>query len=143
METKDSVYVVPITEKNEVYLIYAYRYPTKVWSWEIVAGGSESKNLLSEAKRELKEETGLTAKQWIKVGKTQPFNGIISEWAHIYIAKGLKQVGKNKQKEEGILKIKKVSFSKALKMIKTGKITDAGCIASLTLVGLKLGYIKS
>jgi 8-oxo-dGTP pyrophosphatase MutT (NUDIX family) len=109
------VCIVPLNEDNEVYLIELFRYPTSRYSLEIPTGSSDGENILTAAKRELKEETGLVAKSWRRVGKFEVANGISNEIGYVYIARGLKSVPGNKQAEEGIRKVMIVPFKKALK----------------------------
>ena len=117
MESSPSVFIVAITTKKEIYLLRQYRYPTKIWSWEIPSGGSDGEPLLTAAKRELWEETGLEAKRWTKIGKFQAANGISNQWRFAFIAKGLKQTNSHKQKDEGIVEITTKPFNKILKTI--------------------------
>lgn len=142
IESPPSVYIIPLTRKKEIYLIKQYRYPTRVWSWEIPSGGSDGQPLLSAAKRELWEETGLKAKHWTKIGKFQPMNGICMEWGHIYLAQGLKQTNSHQQKDEGITAAAIVPFQEALTMIKRGQITDGLTIVSIMKAGLYLKIIS-
>jgi 8-oxo-dGTP pyrophosphatase MutT (NUDIX family) len=54
--------IIPIDQEGNTWLIGQYRYPLDVYSWEIpMGGGPIGKDLLESAKRELKEETGLSA----------------------------------------------------------------------------------
>ncbi|MFA5991316.1 MAG: NUDIX hydrolase [Candidatus Doudnabacteria bacterium] len=128
------VMVVPITENNEVYLIRQFRYPTQLMSWEFPGGGSEGKNLLAAAKRELWEETGLKARKWKKLGALQSFTGLSDDILHIFLAKGLTQTNTNKKHEDGILEVKKFSLPKVKLMVKLGKITDSQTISALFLI---------
>ncbi len=58
LETKgDAALIVPLSEKDEIYLIKKYRYPIKEFSWEIPSGNSEGGDIFEAAKRELWEET--------------------------------------------------------------------------------------
>lgn len=128
------VMVVPMTENNEVYLIKQFRYPTQLMSWEFPGGGSDGKNLLTAAKRELWEETGLKARKWKKLGALQSFTGMSDDIFHIFLAKGLTQTGINKKHEDGILEVKKFSLQKVKAMVKLGKITDSQTVASLSIL---------
>ncbi|KKU48800.1 hypothetical protein A3H10_01595 [Candidatus Uhrbacteria bacterium RIFCSPLOWO2_12_FULL_46_10] len=143
VESPPSVYIVALSNKKEIYLIRQYRYPTKVWSWETPSGSSDGQPPLAAAKRELWEETGLKAKHWIKIGKFQVMNGVCSEWGHIYLAQNLKQTNLHKQKDEGIVASAIIPFSKALTMIRLGKINDGLTIVSLMKVALHLKMIKA
>lgn len=135
-----SVFVVMMDEKNRVGLIRLFRYPLGRQSLEIPGGNSEGENLLKAAKRELMEETGYEARKWIRAGNWQPMNGVSSETAHVFIARGLKRIDKNAGREEGITEIIFVPFPKTIQMIQSGKITDGQTVGGLFFAGLKLGF---
>ena len=64
-----AVGVLPV-EDGHVYLVGQYRYPLERYSWEIPEGGCpEDEDPLQAARRELKEETGLEATRWEKLGE--------------------------------------------------------------------------
>src|SRR5918999_6581096 len=57
-------------EDDHVYLVGQYRYPLEMYSWEIPEGGCpEGEEPLGAARRELREETGLEATSWRKLGE--------------------------------------------------------------------------
>ena len=60
-----AVGIVPLDEEGNTWLVGQTRYVPDVYSWEIPMGGSPiGEDLLETAKRELKEETGLSAETW-------------------------------------------------------------------------------
>jgi ADP-ribose pyrophosphatase len=60
--------VLPIDEDENVWMVGQYRFPLGRYSWEIPeGGGNRKKSVLESAKRELKEETGLSAGRWEKL----------------------------------------------------------------------------
>ncbi len=130
------VMIIPVTENGEVHLIRQFRYPTQMMSWEFPGGGSEGKNLLAAAKRELWEETGFKAKKWKKLGALQSFTGVSDDIFHVYLTKGLTQTNANKKHEDGILEVKKFSLQKVKAMVEAGKITDSQTISALFLMQL-------
>lgn len=132
-----SVFVIALNAREEICLIKMHRYPTKMVSWEIPGGNSEGQNLLKAAKRELWEETGFKARKWKLAGKCQPMNGVCSEIAHVFIARGLYGGEKHDGLGEGITEIKFVPFPKIMKMVTSGKITDGQTLAGLLLASLK------
>lgn len=138
IEKSPSVFIVSITKKREVYLIGQYRYTTNVYSLEVPAGGSDGQRPLTAAKRELQEETGLIAKKWTKLGVIQCSNGSSNHLGHIFLAEDLHATGSNRMQEDGIDKLKVVSFDKVLKMIADGKITDAMSITPILMAELWL-----
>lgn len=139
---RPAVFVVPVTEKLETYLIGLWRYPTGLFSWEVVGGGSDNQKPLVAAKRELQEEAGLKAKTWKQIGTFQSFNGMSDELSYTFLATGLKPANHNEQAEEGIMEVKKVPIEKTIQMIKNGEITDGQTIAALTQAALYLKIIK-
>lgn len=138
VDTPPSVFIIALTEENEIYLTGLYRYPTGKYGLEVPAGGSDNEDLLQAAKRELLEEVGLKAKKWEKVGEFTPWNGISSEVSHVYLAEGLEETGGEIDPHEGILEIKKVGFTKIFDLIKSGEISDGQSITALTLAKIYL-----
>lgn len=127
------VYVVALNNKNEIYLIKLFRYTTNMISIEVPGGGSENQKPLLAAKRELREEAGLTAKRWRLAGKFQSFCGISDEIGYVYVAQDLTTLSDSEQAEEGIEQLMTVPIKKAFKMIENREITDAQTIAALCL----------
>lgn len=142
LETPPSVFIVALTEKDEIYLTGLYRYPTGKYGLEVPAGGSEFQDLLEAAKRELQEEVGLRASEWEKIGSFTPLNGIANEVSNVFIARGLEETGTEIDPNEGIMEIIKVPFEKVFDLIKSGEISDGQSISAITLAGIHLGLIK-
>ena len=97
-----------------------------------MSGGIEKKeNRLNAAKRELKEEAGLTAKKWTYLGRIDPFTNLIYCPTYLYLAQNL-QEGKSEQDETEKIKVIKIPFKKAISWAKQGKITHSPtCVALL------------
>lgn len=131
VETRLATGIVALTPNNEVYLVGQYRYPMEQYSWEIVEGGSEiGEDPLLAAKRELEEEAGLVATEWIQLGDELHLSNCHSnERGYVYLARGLKEVSMRPEGTE-VLQVKKVPFTKLLEMIDTGEVKDG-----LTIVG--------
>jgi len=141
VETKGpSVFIVPITNKDEVYLIGQYRYTTNAFSWEIPGGNSDGEEILNAAKRELKEETGLEAKKWVKIGTFNVMNGTSNEICNAFLALDLVGDSLPKQLDEGILEIKKVPLIQIPSLISSGEINDTQSITALVKA---LIYLKN
>lgn len=131
LERKAFVVSIPLTEKNETFIVGQFRYAPKIYSWELPMGGAEDgESLLECAKRELLEETGITASRWEKIGDFFVAPGYSSQRAEIFIAKNL-NFGKNNPTESEEIELKKIKIGDLFKMAKEGKITDGPTIASL------------
>jgi 8-oxo-dGTP pyrophosphatase MutT (NUDIX family) len=138
VQISDGVGIVAIDKDNNVLLIGEWRYPISKYSWSIICGTCEgNERPLSAAKKELIEEASMKAKNWQHLVTFHPSPGILDETAHIFLATDLADtIGV----QEGTTKIrvKKVPFTKALDMIKKGKITDSYAIIGLLSAKEKL-----
>ncbi|MCO6430782.1 MAG: NUDIX hydrolase [Deltaproteobacteria bacterium] len=134
VETPIATGVLALTPEMHIYLVGQYRYPTEQYSWEIVEGGSRKGELpLEAAKRELEEEAGLRASEWIPLGgEIHLSNCISAERAHLFIARGLEEVARNPDPTE-ILTVQKVPFNRAYEMVRSGEIKD-----SMSVIGILL-----
>ena len=85
-----SVGVIPLDKNLNTYLVGQYRFPLNRYSWEIPEGGSDqNESPLDTAKRELKEEAGITANKWKLLQEFDISNSITDEQAFLYVAQDL------------------------------------------------------
>src|SRR5210317_1777933 len=69
--------ILPIDKEFNTWLVGQYRYTLNEYSWEIpMGGGLLEEDPLSAAKRELKEETGLSAGKWTNVLRIHTSNSV-------------------------------------------------------------------
>lgn len=131
--------IVPIDEEGYTWLVGQYRFTLEEYSWEIpMGGGLIGKSILDSAKRELKEETGLTAKKWTEIMRIHTSNSATDEEGFIYIAEELTP-GNTEFEDTEQLELRKVKLSEAIDMVMSGEITDAISIAGL----LKVARMKN
>ncbi|HLC51639.1 MAG TPA: NUDIX hydrolase [Candidatus Nanoarchaeia archaeon] len=115
--------VLPVDESGFVYLTEEFRYAIEKDSIEAVSGGIDGcEKPLDAAKRELKEELGIHASEWIDLGIVNPFTSVVSSPAHIFLAKGLKFSKPNPEGTE-IIKMKKMKIVDAINSVLDNKIT--------------------
>ena len=122
VEMLEGVCVLPIDDDGYVYLVDQFRYTLGKNSLE-VAGGSLQKGekLLETAKREMKEEIGIVADEFISLGKIYPLTTVIKTTAYFYLARKLRFAEPNPESTEKI-KVIKVSLKEAFEMVMNGKI---------------------
>ncbi len=126
---KPGVSVLPMDENHNVFLTQEYHYAVERNSIEAISGGIEEKeSVLDAAKRELKEETGIEAKEWTDLGSVDPFTTVVNSPNHMFLAKGLSFSVANPEGTEKI-KIIKVSFEQALDWAINSKITHSATVA--------------
>lgn len=123
--------IIPLDEDNNTWLVGQYRYPLKAYSWEIPEGGGKpEEDPLIGAKRELIEETGIRAGDWLKIADCALSNSVCDEKGVIFLARDL-SYGASEPEESEDLKLLKLPFAEAYEMAMQGKITD-----SMSLIGL-------
>lgn len=130
--------IIPLDEDLNTYLVGQYRFTLNQYSWEIPEGGGPiGIDILESAKRELKEETGLVAEEWVKLMDIHLSNSICDELGCIFLARRLKQEEAMPEETEQ-LAIKKVSFDEVYKMAEDGIITDSLTVAAILKVKILL-----
>ncbi|MBK9579319.1 MAG: NUDIX hydrolase [Fibrobacterota bacterium] len=123
---------VPLHEDGTVTLVGQHRYPLDLWTWEIPEGGGRpDADPLDEMKRELMEEAGLSASEWIHLGLIHTSNSVCDETAHLWLARGLTEGSLDRESTEGDMKLMRVPFAEAVAMALDGRITDALTVAAL------------
>lgn len=123
--------ILPLDEELNTWIVGQYRFPLKAYSWEIPEGGGPlGLSPLDSAKRELQEETGLTATGWTEIQRMHLSNSVSNELAIIYVARGL-TMGEAEPEETEELVVRKLPFEEAYKMAMDGRITDSMSVAAL------------
>ena len=126
-----STAVVPLFEDGTVLMERQYRHAVGKYLLEIPAGTMEpGESPLTCAGRELEEETGYTAGQFVELCRVDIVPAYSDEKIHVFLAQGLKQSEQKLDKDE-IIEIVKYPFEEALDMCRQGKISDALTILAL------------
>lgn len=143
VESDPGVYVAAFNDEDKILLLKNFRYPTNNAGWELPGGGgAEESSLEEKAREELEEEAGFQAEELSLIGKFEAFNGLAVEYGHVFIARGLKDVGEGIDKEtEGIVEEGWFSWKEIIEMIKSGDIICAQSISGLLHVGIHLDKI--
>jgi 8-oxo-dGDP phosphatase len=129
----DSVAVVVLDEHRRVLLVRQYRHPVGDVLQELPAGLlDEGEDPLDAAKRELAEETGLTARRWDRLVDLHPSPGMTGERVRVYRAEDLAEApgGRHTDADEE-LDLEWVPFAEALDRVRSGEITNGLAVAGL------------
>ncbi len=129
-----AVGVIPIDADGNTYLVGQYRYTLNEYSWEIPEGGCPLGTLpLDTARRELKEETGLTAQTWTPIARIHTSNSATDEEGFLFIAEDLTE-GEHDPEDTEQLRVWKLPLTDAVAMAMNSRITDALSVAGLLMV---------
>ena len=137
-----AVGVIPITEDGNVIVERQFRYPLNRVITEIPAGKLDSftEDRLSAAKRELEEETGYTATEWIDMGDYYPAAAYCDERITLYLARGL-SLGQRHLDEDEFLNFESVPLSQLVEDVMAGRITDGKTQVAVLKAARILGKI--
>ncbi len=126
-----AVVVVPILPNGNVVLEKQFRYALHQVFIELPAGKIDAgEDILITGQRELLEETGYSASDWVKLGHQHPCIGYSNEIIHIYLARGL-SAGAHQRDDDEHLDIFEAPFEQCLSMIQNGEITDGKTMIAL------------
>ena len=131
VEHSGGVVIVGIKEDNSILMVKQYRYPLGQVSLELPAGKLEKgENPDLASKRELEEETGYIANEWIKLGYIYTTPGFCDEKLYLYLARDLEYKKQNPDEDE-ILECFEYPIKKVFSMIYKGEINDSKSISAL------------
>ncbi|KXB87291.1 NUDIX domain-containing protein [Veillonella sp. DNF00869] len=131
--------VVAIDEDNRIIMEKQFRYALNDYLLEIPAGKLDAgEDPLVCAKRELEEETGIVASEWISLGTIATSPGFCNEVIHLYVAKGLSK-GEIHWDEDEYVEVERYTFDELLQRIKEEKIKDSKSLSALLLA---MPYLK-
>jgi ADP-ribose pyrophosphatase len=126
-----SVVVLPVFADGRLLLIRQYRHSAKQYLWELVAGRKDPGETFEHAAhRELKEETGYSAKKMRQLMDVFPTPGFVAENMVIFLAQWLTKGEAEPEADEKITQ-KIVTLKEAETWIRTGKIRDAKTVAAV------------
>ncbi|MEM6916344.1 MAG: NUDIX hydrolase, partial [Verrucomicrobiota bacterium] len=124
--------VVPLDEEGNTWLVGQYRYTLGSYEWEIPEGGCPGTESPEEAaRRELQEETGITAGRLeVILDNIALSNSVTDERSTIFLARDLSFSSPDPEETEE-LQIRKLPLSEAIEMVDNGAITDSVSVMAL------------
>lgn len=123
--------ILPVHADGTVSLIRQFRPATDSQLLEIPAGRLNPCELpLQCAARELLEETGISADNFVPLGFIHSSPGVFDEVIHLFAATGISSGDAQPEDDEDI-EVVRISFAEALNMAANGLISDAKTLAAL------------
>ena len=123
--------IVPLSEDGKVVMTLQYRHAVGEYLLEIPAGTIDAgESPLACARRELEEETGFVAEEFIQIAAVHILPAYSDEKIYVYLARGLTPSTQNLDQDE-ILQVMHYPLDELMRLVQEGAITDA-----LTLLAL-------
>lgn len=130
----ETVFIVAVTERQEIVCVRQWRYLFNERMLEFPAGSmNNAESILQAAQRELHEETGYSATSWREIGWFAPCNGLSDERCHVFVARNLTTAAAQPEASEDIA-VELHTTSAIEEMIKQHIITDGMTLAAWQLV---------
>src|SRR5689334_5817122 len=126
-----SVVVLPVLPDGRILLIQQYRYAARQFLWELVAGRIDpGETPIEGAARELKEETGYTARKLKIFLEFFPTPGFLEEKMYLLLAEGL-MPGKATPEDDEKIITRAYTYKQLDEMLRKKKLQDAKTIAGV------------
>lgn len=123
--------IAALSDEDEVYMVRQFRYAFGKELWELPAGKLEAgEDPFEAAKRELTEECGVYADEYISLGQVYPTVGYDTEVIYIWAARGLHPAPMHLDADE-FLTPERIPLAQAYEMVLSGEIKDAKTVAGI------------
>ena len=123
--------IIPIDHAGNIHMVGQYRFVLNNYSLEIPEGGGTlDVDPLISAKRELKEELGLSANKWEKILEIHLSNSVTDEFCIVYLATEL-TLGTPAPEDSEEIESVIMPFDEAYKKVLDFEITDAISVAAI------------
>ena len=123
--------VVAINTADEICLLRQYRHAIGRWLWELPAGKLDGgEEPLVCARRELEEEAGVVASEWVALGGVVSSPGVFTEVVHLFLATALEQ--RHPQPERGeVFEVVWMPLAEAHRLALAGDIEDGKTVVGI------------
>ncbi|WP_370965411.1 NUDIX domain-containing protein [Amycolatopsis sp. cg9] len=134
IEHLGAVAIVALDDDRQVTLIHQYRHPIGHRLWELPAGLIDhlGEDPVGTAKRELVEEVGLAASEWVTLVDVAASPGFTDEVVRVFLARGLSDVDRDVLgEEEADLVIRKFPLAEAVRMALAGELVNGATVSGV------------
>jgi 8-oxo-dGDP phosphatase len=130
LEHPGAVVILAVDEDERVFCLRQYRHPARMRMLELPAGllDVEGEDPRAAAERELLEEGGLEASDWVRLVSAYSSPGITTEQIHYFVARGLREADRGDftpAHEEADMEMLWVPYAELLAACLDGRVHDA------------------
>lgn len=127
----DWVNIIALSDDDRVLLVRQWRYGLAAESLEIPGGVVEpEEEALAAARRELLEETGFEADEWLHLGTVEPNPAFQSNHCSSWLARGLRRIGEPEGDGEEEIRVEWASLGRIPELISNAEIRHSLVIAA-------------
>ena len=124
LATPRAVFVAAVTTEDELLLVRQYRHPVRDWTLEVPAGSLEDgESPLEAAQRELREETGGTARDWTHLTTFFSSSAHLSLRSDAFLATGV-ELGEADPGEDENVTLVRLPFGEAVARARAGGFAE-------------------
>lgn len=134
---KPNYALVIARDGDRIRLVEQFRYPLGLRRWEFPQGTAPDQPHLEPvdlAARELREETGLRAAEYVALGQLDVAPGMSSQRGWVFLATNLTEGDHDREHEEQDMHSEWFTRERVEQMMRAGEITDAQSIAAWALL---------
>lgn len=125
---------IPVFDDGSTMLLHVHRYLFGVDLWEFPIGGMhDGEDPLTVAQKELREEAGLQARDWVPLGRFAPYKGASNEVCHFWLARDLTTTTQQLEPSERI-SVHRLPLAEARQRLLGQELGDGQSMAGLLLL---------
>lgn len=141
IETRDWVNVIPLTVDHRVVMIRQYRHGSREVTLEIPGGMVDHGDTPEKAAgRELLEETGYQAEEWMEIGVVNPNPALFNNHCYTFFARNVKKVRNPMPDQTEDIEAVLIPLYDIPELIRKGEINNAMVITAFYWYSLRINF---
>ncbi len=132
LEAPDWINVIALTDEDNIILVEQYRYGIEAPTLELPGGVCDfGETPLATSQRELLEETGFSAKEWISLGRASSNPAMQTNYTHTFLAKGCIKTHEQQLDGNERINVHVMALDEFLDLVKSGDIHHSLVVAAI------------